>query len=137
MGLRLSQYARLRAASAALTTLDLAEGGAPGTLEVYAGAQPADPDTNTGATPLVVFTLSNPAFAGPINGTASLNSVAPAVAAGSGTAGWFRMKDGNGNGVMDGTVGTTGANLNLSSTAITAGGTVAITSGSVSMPVGV
>jgi hypothetical protein len=46
------------------------------------------------------------------------------------------MKNNAGTGVIDGDVGTSGAVLNLSSTSIVSGGTVSITGGSLTMPVG-
>lgn len=133
MGLRLSVGAR-NAAGDAITAL-LNAGGA-GTIEVRTGAQPTDPGTAVTGTLLVTFTLSATAFAAFVSGTGNLNSVASAVAAATGTAGWFRMKNNAGTGVIDGTVGTSGAELNLSTTSIVSGGTVSITGGSLSMPVG-
>jgi hypothetical protein len=46
----------------------------------------------------------------------------------TGTATWFRIVDSDGNFVIDGTVGTSGADLNLNTTAIVATESVSITS---------
>lgn len=133
MGLRLSTAAR-NAAGDAITAL-LNAGGA-GTVEVRTGSQPTDPNTAVSGTLLVTFTLSSTAFAAFASGSGSLNTVASATAAATGTAGWFRMKNNAGTGVIDGTVGTSGAELNLNTTSIVSGGSVSITSGSLTMPVG-
>jgi hypothetical protein len=133
MGLRLSTGAR-NAAGDAITAL-LNAGGA-GTIEVRTGAQPTDPGTAVTGTLLATFTLSATAFAAFASGTGNLNTVASVTAVATGTAGWFRMKNNAGTGVLDGDVGTSGAVLNLSSTSIVSGGTVSITGGSLTMPVG-
>jgi hypothetical protein len=133
MGLRLSPAAR-NAAGDAITAL-LNAGGA-GTIDIRTGAQPTDPATAATGTVLATFTLPATAFAAFTSGTGNLNTVASVTASATGTAGWFRMKNNAGTGVIDGTVGTSGAELNLSTTSITAGGSVSITSGSLSMPVG-
>lgn len=133
MGLRLSLGAR-NAAGDAITAL-LNAGGA-GSIEVRTGTQPTDPGTAATGTVLATFALPATAFAAFSSGSGSLNTVASVVASATGTAGWFRMKNNAGTGVMDGTVGTTGAELNLSTTSIVSGGNVSITSGSLSMPVG-
>lgn len=133
MGLRLSPAAR-NAAGDAITAL-LNAGGA-GTIDIRTGAQPTDPAAAATGTVLATFTLPATAFAAFVSGTGSLNTVAAVPASATGTAGWFRMKNNAGTGVIDGTVGTTGAELNLSTTSITAGGSVSITGGSLSMPVG-
>jgi hypothetical protein len=105
MGLRLSTGAR-NAAGDAITAL-LNAGGA-GTIEVRTGAQPTDPGTAVTGTLLATFTLSATAFAAFASGTGNLNTVASVTAAATGTAGWFRMKNNAGTGVIDGDVGTSG-----------------------------
>jgi hypothetical protein len=133
MGLRLSPGAR-NAALDAITAL-LNAGGA-GTLDIRTGAQPTDPATAATGTLLATLTLSATAFAAASSQSSALNAVTSATAAATGTAGWFRLKNNAGTGIIDGTVGTSGAELNLSSTSIVSGGTVSITSGSITLPVG-
>jgi hypothetical protein len=133
MGLRLSPAAR-NAAGDAITAL-LNAGGA-GTIDIRTGAQPTDPATAATGTVLATFTLPATAFAAFTSGTGNLNTVAAVTASATGTAGWFRMKNNAGTGVIDGTVGTSGAELNLTTTSIQSGGNVSITGGSLSMPVG-
>ena len=52
----------------------------------------------------------------------------------SGTAGWFRIADSDANGVLDGDVGTSGSDLNFSSVAWTSGGTVELSTGTITQP---
>lgn len=131
MALSISTAAR-NAAVDALTAL-LNAGGA-GSITIYTGAKPADPATAASGTVLATLTLPNPAFGASASGTANLGNVASVTATATGTAGWFRAKSGAGTAVLDGTVGANGADLNLNSTAITSGGTVSITSGTITLP---
>lgn len=115
----------------------LVDGGAgPGVLRIYTGAQPATPATAPSGTLLAEFTLSDPAFvAGVLDVTPALTDAGLAA----GTAGWARLLDsteaaGAGLGVIDGTVGTSGAMVNLNTTTISVGLTVNVLSGSISMP---
>lgn len=117
----------------------LVDGGAgAGVLRIYTGAQPSGPDTAASGTLLAEITLNDPAFAGASSGAIVLD-VTPAIsdssANNSGTAGWCRFLSsteaaGTGLGVIDASVGSSGsgADLILSSTSVTSGGTVSITS---------
>jgi hypothetical protein len=134
MGLRISTAAR-NAAGDAIT--DLLDVGGAGTIDVRTGSQPATPGDAATGTLLVTFTLSATSFGAWSSGSATLASVAAATAAATGTAGWFRVKNNAGTAVIDGTVGTSGAELNLSTVSIVSAGTVTITSGTLTMPVGV
>ena len=111
-----------------------------GFLELYNGAQPADANTAvTGQTLLSSgMTFGTPAFGTPVASgvagsrvvTATANSIVsdPNAALG-GTAAWFRAYKADGvTGVMDGSVGTTGCDLNLNTTNIVGGATVSVTS---------
>ncbi len=102
-----------------------------GVLRFYTGAQPANPDTAiTTQTLLAELTIPNPAFAAAVNGVATANTITgDASANASGTAAWFRaFKTGGAVAVLDGTVGTSLADCNLSTTAILAGQPVEVTS---------
>ena len=120
--------------------VDLIDGGAgAGTVKIYTGAQPADPDTAASGTLLATLTCSDPAFGaaadGAPGGVATANSVTDDTSAdATGTAGWFRVLDSNSLPILDGEVGTSGADMNLNSVAITSGATVSITSWTVTMP---
>jgi hypothetical protein len=118
-----------------------ADGGTGAVIEIYDGAQPTDADTAVGAqVKLATLTMNATAFGsvsdanpGAIMTAASITS--DSSADNTGTAAWFRMLDqAGGNKIMDGSVGTSGCDLNLNTTAITAGSTVSITSFTVTMP---
>lgn len=114
--------------------------GSAGKLIIYDNTDsvPANADASVGTNvALATFSLNNPAFgaAGATTpGTIDLDATGLTVAASAtGTAAFFRITDGT-NVVLQGSVGTSGAQLNLNTTAITSGVNVTITSGSVNMP---
>lgn len=113
------------AATNAMTAL--ANGGS---IKIYSGAQPANGNTAlSGQTLLATLPLNNPAFGVASAGSAALNAAGvSASAAATGTATWFRVCKSDGSGLWDGTIGTSGCNINLNSTAIQSGATVQITS---------
>lgn len=132
------------AAQAACNAIvDLIDGGpAAGYIEIRDGTKPANPDAAATGTLLATLTCSDPAFG---NATLAGPSVATANAItddtnadASGTATWFRAYDSVGTAVIDGDVTATsgGGDLELDDTAIVLGGTVSITSWTVSMPTG-
>jgi hypothetical protein len=99
-----------------------------GFIELYTGSQPALNGAVTG-TLLATMTFSATAFGtstatgGTV--TASSNAITSGTAANTGTAGYFALIASNGTTVVGtGSVGTTGADLNLNSTAISSGATV-------------
>lgn len=99
-----------------------------GTLVIYAGTQPASGGgSTTGSTELVQFPLGLTAFQNPSNGVASANPIVAAVASAAGTASWFRILSSGGTPLLDGSVGTTGCDLNLATTTINSGDVLAIT----------
>lgn len=110
-------------------------GAAGGTIKIYTGTQPATADTAASGTLLATFTLSTTAFGAASSGTITLAGTPLTVAAvATGTAGWFRLADSDGNEVLDGSVSTSGAQINLNTTSITDGVNVSITSGTITMP---
>lgn len=136
MSIRLPTASRNAAADA---VVDRADTGGAGVIEIRTGTQPASADSAATGTLLVTVTLSDPAFGPASNGTASLAGVPlSGTAVADGTAGWFRMLNGSGQTVLDGSVSVTGGggDLQLSTTTITTGLTVEITSGTVTMPAG-
>jgi hypothetical protein len=115
---------------------------ANGVIEIYTGSQPASADNAVSGTLLGTVTLNSGAFT---PGTATNGLTFATAASGAvsksgvwsfngiavGTAGWFRLK---GNAVdtgaadssaalvrLDGSIGTSGADLNLSNLSITVG----------------
>ena len=111
-------------------------GSGPGYIDVFSGAQPATANDAETGTKLVTFTLHDPAFGAPATGVVTLD-VSTAVEAfpiANGTAGWFRLKDSDGNTVLDGSCGTSGQQLNLTTTALDTTVKVAIASGTITAP---
>jgi hypothetical protein len=107
--------------------------GASALLEIYSGTQATDPDTAIGAQVLLATLTCNATFAPSASGgVLTLNSIAD----GTGTAGastgttatWFRLTTSGGTAHIDGTVGISGADLNLNNTSIATGQTVSVTS---------
>lgn len=94
-------------------------------LRIYNGARPATGGAST--TLLAEFTLGSP-FA-PAAAAGTLSPMLPADTSGTvaGTATWFRIVKADGvTHVLDGSAGTAGADMTLSTTAITQGGAVGI-----------
>lgn len=136
MAARLSTAAR-NAAAAAIAALADAGAGA-GIIQVRTGAQPATPNDPATGTLLATFTLADPAYTGPATGVMTLDATPTLSTTGvaDGVAGWFRLLDSTSAVVLDGAVGTSGQQLNLNTTTISTGGTVQITSGNITMPIG-
>lgn len=108
--------------------------GASAKLRIYSGSRPATGGT---ATTLLAELTCNATFApAGSGGVLTLNAIAPDTSAdATGTASWFRIVQSNGTTfVLDGSVGTSGADLNLNSTAIAAGAQVSISSFTVTAP---
>ena len=100
-----------------------------GYIEIRTGSKPATVATTATGTLLGTLNLSSTAFGAAASRTATANTITgDSSADASGTAGWFRAYASGGAGVIDGTVGASGADLNLSSTSIVAGGTINVTS---------
>jgi hypothetical protein len=102
-----------------------------GYLRIYDGSQPATADTAiTTQVKLAELRWNTTAFPAASAGVASANSItsdnsAPAT----GTATWFRAFKSDGTTpIFDGTVGTSGCDLNLNSTSIVSGAQVTCTS---------
>jgi hypothetical protein len=104
-----------------------------GFLRIYDGTQPTDADTALGAQVLLAeLTLNATAFAAASAGSKTAGAItSDSSANATGTATWASLvKSGGtrGDAVMDMSVGTSGANLNLNSVAISSGAAVAVTS---------
>lgn len=106
-----------------------------GKLRIYDGSQPADGDVAiTTQTMLAELTMNATAFTGPAgtasaNQTLTANAITSATAAATGTATWFRLLKSDGTTkILDGSVGTSASDINLNTTSITSGGTVSVTS---------
>lgn len=101
-----------------------------GFLEIYNGTQPANANTAvSGQTMLAKLTFGTPAFGSAVAGVATANAITSASAAATGTASWFRAYKSDGTTVVfDGSVGTSGCDLNLNSVSISSGASVSVTS---------
>lgn len=104
--------ASAQAAGAALAT----NIGSGALIRIYSGTKPATPETAATGTLLATVTISGSfTSTGGVLTAADPASVTPTA---SGTAGYFRLLTSGATAVLDGTVGTSGADMNLSSTAI-------------------
>jgi len=119
--------------NAMMDTITTRAGGSA-LLRVYDGTRPATGGT---ATNLLAQLTCNATFApGASSGVLTLNSIASATsAAATGTATWFRIVKSDGTThVLDGSVSTQAAgtgDMQLDSTSIVLGGTVAISSATI------
>lgn len=135
---RISNAAAKAACDAIVDLLDAGAGAA--LVRIYDGTQPADPDTAVSTqTLLAELTCSDPAFGAAADaapgGRATANAVtSDSSANATGTASWFRALDSNGVAILDGSVGTSGCDMNINSVSITSGAAVSITSWTVTMP---
>ena len=127
---------------------------ANGYIEIYSGSQPANADAAVTGTLLGTVTLSSGAFtpgvatngltfAAAANGSVSKSGVWSFNGVAAGTAGWFRLKtnaEAVGGGIsttlarMDGSIATSGADLNLSNIAVTVGAPNTIDAFTMTMP---
>lgn len=105
------------------------------TLKIYTGSQPAAGAAATG-TLLVTITLPADAMGAASSGVASKSGTWSGTAGDTGTAGWFRIESSSGSRWYDGAVTATsgGGEIELTSTSITSGQTVTITSFTVTQP---
>jgi len=115
------------ASAAADAVVDLLNSGY---LRIYDGSQPATADTAvSGQTLLAELRFNATAFGAASSGVATAGDfTADSSANATGTAAWFRALQSDGSTVIfDGTVGTSGADLNLNSVSIQSGANVDVT----------
>jgi len=108
--------------------------GASALLRIYDGSRPA---TGGAATNKLAELVCNATFApAAAAGVLTLNAIASDVSAdATGTATWFRIvQSGGSTHVLDGSVGTSGADYILNSTSITVGGTVSCSAATITAP---
>jgi hypothetical protein len=101
--------------------------GASATLKIFSGTRPA---TGGAETTKLADLVCNATFAAAATGgVLTLNAIASDTSANAtGTASWFRIESTVPTHVMDGDVAVSGADLNFDSISFVAGGTVAISS---------
>lgn len=98
-----------------------------GTIVILSGTQPVNANTAlSGNTILATLTFGSPAFGAASSGIITANAIASGTAVATGTATFARIYESNGTTVvMDVTVGTSGAGINLTpTTSIVAGAMV-------------
>jgi hypothetical protein len=134
MAMRLSTAARNAATDAVVDLLDAGAGA--GTLAIRTGAQPTNVgDADTG-TLLGTLTFSDPAFGASATGVATASAITSDTNAdASGTAGHARAKDSTGAIVFDCTCGQGSGDINFDNNVIVAGGTIAVSSMTVTTPI--
>lgn len=126
MTLALSTTTRTAFGTAIITAI-----GTSGFVDIYNGTRPASGGT---ATTLLVHLPLSATSAVSTTGVLTFNAITTTNAAATGTATWFRVTTSGGTFVIDGDVGTSGADLNLNTSSIVSGGPVAISSFTITSP---
>lgn len=123
--------------------VDLVDGGTPpGRIEHRVGAQETNVSDASSGTLLGTNLFSNPAFGNAgatVAGRADAGTITSDTNAdASGTAGHFRVYTGDGGdtaALFQGNTDTSGADMNFDNNVIVAGGTIAITSFQITVPI--
>ncbi len=133
--MKISTLARNAMVDAIVDMLDAGAGAA--TIEIRTGAAPTNTTDADSGTLLATLTCSDPAFGSASSGTATASAITSDTNVdASGTAAHFRAKDSNGVVILQGSVGTSGADFNFNTVTFVAGGTAAISSLTVTQPAG-
>lgn len=130
MALKMSTTLRNNRLTQIVNAIDAGVGA--GKLRIYDGVQPATGGTVTNL--LAELTLSDPCATvanGVLTFSAISNGSGTAAAASGTLATWGRIVDSAGTFVLDCTVGTSGADINLNSATIVQNATVSVTSGTI------
>lgn len=128
----LTRSAMINAVTAAI------DGGAgAGTIEFRTGTAPTNTTDADSGTLLATCTFSDPSFGAASSGVATANAITgDSSVDASGTPLHFRIKDSNGVVIAQGSVGTSGADINFNTVTWILGGTVAISSLTLTQPAG-
>lgn len=112
------------------TALDAFDTLSSGKFRLYDSTQPTDADTALGAQVLLAdLALGNPAFAAASSGSKAANAItADSAADATGTAAWCTLTTSGAVRKFDGSVGTSGCNLNINTTSIVANANVSVSS---------
>jgi hypothetical protein len=106
--------------------------GSGAIINLYQGTAPTNANTGITTQTLLVSCVLAGAFGTDTNGTLTLGTVNDGIAVASGTASFFRIFKSDGSTVvMDGSVGTSGEDLNLNTTTINITQTVNISGGTI------
>lgn len=142
MTLSIANAQAIQGCDAFVDACDLGSTDATADLVIYSGTPPALVDSAlSGNTVLASLLMSNPAFGAAADiapgARATANAISDDTAAdATGTATFFRILDRNNVPRIQGTVGTSGTELIINSTAIQVNATVRVTSLTVTMPEG-
>ncbi len=123
------QLTNAAASAAANAVTALIDVGGAGFLRVYDGSQPATADTAIGAQVLLAsLRFSATSFGSASNGVSTAAAItSDSSADATGTAAWFRIFAGNGTtGVLDGTVGTSGCDINFNTVSFVIGAAISV-----------
>jgi len=132
MAFKISDLARSAACNAIVDLLDV---GGAGTLTFRTGAAPAATTDADSGTLLATCPFAAEAFGAASAGVATAAAItSDSSVDASGTPEHFRAKSGAGTVIFQGTVGTSGANINFDSVTWVAGGTVAVSALTVTVP---
>lgn len=105
-------------------------------LKIYDGAQPSTPETAISTQNLLAsITLPASAAFSQTNGLMTAAAITNATVSATGTAAWFRwLKSDATTVIADGSVATSSADLNLNSTSLSSGASIAISSFTFTIP---
>lgn len=133
--MKISDLARSAMCDALVDLIDA--GTPPGTLKIYTGSAPTNTTDADSGTLLATLTFSNTAYGAASAGVAQEAAItSDSSIDNTGTAGYFRIKNAAGTTIMQGTVGTSGADINFNSVSFQSGGTCAVTDLPVTVPAG-
>lgn len=134
MALRLSTGSRNLATDAIVDALDAGAGA--GYIQIRTGAQPTNVADAASGTLLGTLTFSDPAFGSSATGTATASAITSDTNAdASGTAGHARLCDSNDAIHSDADCAQGSGTINFDNNVIVAGGTIAISSFTLTTPI--
>ncbi|CAJ4720319.1 Uncharacterised protein [Burkholderia pseudomallei] len=107
------------------------QAGGSALLNIYSGTRPATGGALSGNTLLAQLTCNATFAPASSGGVLTLNSIANATAAATGTATWARLTTSGGTFVADFGVGTSGTEIIIGTTSITSGATVSVSSATI------
>lgn len=134
MAFRIANNVRSAACDAIVDLIDAGAGA--GTIAVRTSTQPTNVGDADNGTLLGTLTFSDPAFGAASNGVATASAITSDTNAdNSGEVGHFRIKDSDATIVADGTAAQGSGDLNFDEGTIVAGGVIAISSATVTVPI--
>lgn len=122
------------AATAAVDDQFVTSAGTNAVLQIRTGAAPG-PDNAAGGTLLASVTIASWTAATPAAGQVTGSNPGAVTASATGTAAHFRLQTSGGTAVLEGSVGTSGADLILDNVSIISGGSVDLGAPVITIPV--